>query len=79
MAVSMINWNREHTQLRVKRNVVNRHGRVFFDDVEVGRIQAGPPRDTGSSGGESYTISSAAYGLQPPLIHVPQSSLTSLS
>lgn len=75
----MINWNREHTQLRVKRNVVNRHGRVFFDDVEVGRIQARPRRDTGSAGRESYTISSAAYGVQLSLVHVPLSSLTSLS
>jgi len=62
MTVSMINWNKERIQLSVKGNIVGRHGKVFFDDVEVGRIRAGLPiRGTTSSGGASYAISSAEY------------------
>ena len=64
MTVSMSNWNKEHIQLRVRGNLMDRHGKVLFDDVEVGRIQAGLPEGTTSAGKESYTISSAAYGAQ---------------
>ena len=62
MTVSMTNWNKEYIQLRVKGNLMGRHGKVLFDDVEVGRIHPGPPDGTSSAGKESYTISSAAYG-----------------
>jgi len=61
MTVSMTNWNKEYIQLRVKGNLMDRHGRVFFDGVEVGRILAGAPKDTNPAGRESYTISCAAY------------------
>lgn len=59
----MINWNKEHIQLRVKGNVAGTHGKIFFDDVEVGRIRSGLPRGTSVPAcGVSYAISSAAYG-----------------
>lgn len=67
----MVNWNKEHIKLRVKGNPVGRHGKVFFDDVEVGRIRAGLPGGTNSTEGVSYDISSAAYGAQPPLDALP--------
>ena len=62
MTVSMTNWNKEHIQLRVKGNLMDRHGKVLFDDVEVGRILAAGPKNKESAGRESYTISAAAYG-----------------
>ena len=58
----MTNWNKEYIQLRAKGNFTGRHGKVLFDDIEVGRIHADLPKNTNSPGGESYTISSAAYG-----------------
>jgi len=61
MTVSMINWNKEHIQLTVKGNLMDRHTKVFFDDVEVGRILARLPKKTSATSRESYTISSAAY------------------
>jgi hypothetical protein len=62
MTVSMINWNKEHIKLRVKGNLMDRHGKVFFDGLEVGRIHTGFTKDTKDTSGESYTVSSAAYG-----------------
>ena len=62
MIVSMTNWNKECIQLRVRGNLMDRHGKVLFDDVEVGRIQADLSKGPSPSGKESYTISSAAYG-----------------
>jgi len=67
MTASMTNWNKEHIQLRVKGNLTDRHGKVMFDDIEVGRIHAAGPKNTKSTT-ESYIISTAAYGTQlsPP-------------
>jgi hypothetical protein len=62
MTVSMINWNKEHIQLTVKGNILDRHTKVFFDNVEVGRIDTRLPKKTSSICRESYTLSSAAYG-----------------
>jgi len=62
MTVSMTNWNKECIQLGVRGNLMDRHGKVLFDDIEVGRIHACPPQNTNSTSRESYTISSAAYG-----------------
>jgi len=79
MTVSMTNWNKEHIQLRVRGNLVDRHRKVLFDDVEVGRIHAAGPKNTKSANRESYTISTAAYGASfPRSIRVPQSLLTPL-
>lgn len=76
----MTNWNKEHIQLRVRGNLMDRHRKVLFDDVEVGRIHAAGPKNTESASGESYTISTAAYGASLPCsIHIPQSLLTALS
>lgn len=61
MMASMINWNKEHIQLYVKGSICNRHGKVFFDDVEVGRIHAGHQKNSLPSSRGTYTISSAAY------------------
>jgi len=61
MTVSMINWNKEHIQLTVKGNFMDRQTKVFFDDVEVGRILGRLPKKTSATSGESYTVSSAAY------------------
>ncbi|KAF9792257.1 tubby C-terminal-like domain-containing protein [Thelephora terrestris] len=61
MTVSMINWNKEHIQLTVKGNILDRHTKVFFDNVEVGRIDTRLPKKTNSICRESYTLSSAAY------------------
>ena len=50
---------------------MDRHRKVFFDGVEVGRIQADLKKEDNPTGGESYTISGAAYGVQvSPLFHV---------
>ena len=65
----MTNWNKEDIQLRVKGNLTGRHGRVMFDDVEIGRIHAGLPKNANLTCRESYTISSAAYGTQLPSLH----------
>jgi hypothetical protein len=70
MTASMINWNKEHIQLRVKGSILDRHGKVFFDDVEVGRIRAGLPTGTNSTARESYIISSAAYGTRLSSLHL---------
>lgn len=40
---------------------MDRHRNVFFDGVEVGRIQADLKNEDNPTGGESYTISGAAY------------------
>jgi uncharacterized protein YxjI len=61
MTVSMVNWNKEHIQLIVKGNIMDRHCKVFFDGVEVGRIQADLKKEDNPAGGEIYTISGAAY------------------
>jgi len=62
MTVSMINWNKENIQLRVKGNIAGSHSKIFFDDVEVGRIRSGLPRGSCNPVcGVSYAISSAAY------------------
>ena len=58
----MINWNKEQIQLRAKGNPVDHHVKVLFDDVEVGRINTGLPKNAKSASREFYTISSAAYG-----------------
>ena len=62
MTVSMTNWNKEYIQLRVKGNLVDRHRKVLFEDVEVGRILAAGPKNAKSANRDSYIISTAAYG-----------------
>lgn len=62
MIVSMMNWNKECVQLRVRGSLMGRHCKIVFDDIEVGRILANLPKNTNSAGKESYTISAAAYG-----------------
>jgi len=61
MIVSMMNWNKECIQLRVRGSLMGRHCKIVFDDIEVGRILANLPKNTNSAGRESYTISTAAY------------------
>lgn len=62
MTVSMTNWNKEYIQLRVRGNLMDRHGKVLFDDVEVGRIHAGGSKEANTTSRGFYTVSSAAYG-----------------
>jgi len=61
MTVSMMNWNKEHIQLRVRGGLMGRQCKIVFDDIEVGRILANLPKNASSTGRESYTISAAEY------------------